>query len=223
MGSSSSRRRHRHAYYRAEPHTLGCQGRSSVAEQPCVSAGFYGGDECLARWSHRRADAIGRGGQEGQIPVFYGGDPDNIPINDNVITQVIPLKNIPPDKLRVDLGPMICADADISVDAASNALVVTDVSAKINSLTQIIQKLDNLKTVPLKLEYKQLQYTNAAMRRKTDQRLCFRQWGQVPGIAGAGAAAPVAARRPWPEWWRWRGGRRGSPTRPPLRGFRCPH
>ena len=62
---------------------------------------------------------------------------------------------------RNDIMPLVSSDADLSANAVSNSLVITDTSAKINRLTQIIQKLDNVQTVPLKLEYKQLQFTNA--------------------------------------------------------------
>jgi hypothetical protein len=77
--------------------------------------------------------------KKAQMPVFVGADPEKIPLNETLITQVIPLILIPAGELRQELG------GGMDVDVTSNSLIVTDTSAKIHRLVQIIRKLDEQK------------------------------------------------------------------------------
>ena len=81
-----------------------------------------------------------------QVPVHVGADPATIALNDDVITQVIPLVTCSAEQLRKDLLPLLSQDAQIAT-THPNSLVITDTSAKINRLVQIIQKLDQPKRV----------------------------------------------------------------------------
>ena len=129
--------------------------------------------------------------KKAQIPVFEGAIPDNIPLNDNIITQVIPLKNVAAVGLRNDLVPLLSADADVTANAASNTIVVTDTSAKIHRLVEIIQKLDNQKSIKTVIEYRQLINSNAADAARLINAM-FNPANTAAGTAGGGGGGGAA-------------------------------
>ena len=45
--------------------------------------------------------------KKGNLPVHFGADPAAIELNDEMITQVIPMKNMDAVKLRTELAPII--------------------------------------------------------------------------------------------------------------------
>jgi type II secretory pathway component GspD/PulD (secretin) len=129
------------------------------------------------------------------IPVFKGADPDEVPDDDSLRTQIIPLNNVSALQLRNDLMPLMGGgETDVTSGAASNSLVITDTSAKIKRLLVIIQKLDNVKTVPLKLEYRQMQHTNAQDAAQLMNRLFA---PPNTGEAQAPASKPASSANGW--------------------------
>jgi hypothetical protein len=84
--------------------------------------------------------------KKAQIPVFTGNDPAKIPLNDTLITQVIPIKNVPAGALLNDLRPLLSADADCTANASSNCIILTDTSAKIHRMAEIIDAVDKVAT-----------------------------------------------------------------------------
>ena len=76
------------------------------------------------------------------IPVAFGADPESIPETDELITQVIPVKNVDASKLRQDLQPLVSADADFTANQGSNSLILTDTCANIRRIVKIIANLD---------------------------------------------------------------------------------
>ena len=82
--------------------------------------------------------------KKANIPVRVSGQPEEVPLNNNVITQIIPLQNLDAVRLRSDLAPLISADADVTANAASNVIIVTDTAAKIHRLVQMTSALDQL-------------------------------------------------------------------------------
>jgi general secretion pathway protein D len=80
--------------------------------------------------------------KKSNIPVHYGADPAAIEPTDELITQVIPIKNVDAVKLRQDLTPLIGNDADVTANGGSNAIVITDTSANIRRVVEIISTLD---------------------------------------------------------------------------------
>jgi biotin carboxyl carrier protein len=78
------------------------------------------------------------------IPVHVSGEPDDIALNNNIITQIIPLKNVDAVRLRNDLLPLMSADADTTANTEANAILITDTSAKIHRLVEMTAALDKL-------------------------------------------------------------------------------
>ena len=78
--------------------------------------------------------------EKSNIPVFFGADPAQIPETDTIITQVIPVRKVDAVRLRADLTPL--TDATMSANAGSNTIMITDTSANIRRVVQIIASLD---------------------------------------------------------------------------------
>lgn len=100
------------------------------------------------------------------IPVFYGSDPDQISPTDELITQVIQLRNIDAVKVLGEIQPLRNPDADITASASSNTIIVTDSSSAIRRLARIIKMLDGQETSASDIRIRQLQFANATAAAK---------------------------------------------------------
>ncbi len=76
------------------------------------------------------------------IPVYHGNDPDKIKAGDDVITHIIPVRYVDATKLAEDLAPLLPDYAEMTANEGSNSLIITDTSANIKKMVQIVQKLD---------------------------------------------------------------------------------
>ncbi len=105
-----------------------------------------------------RADKTNRG----DIPVHFGADPTTIDGTDEIITQVIPIKNVDAVKLHQDLKPIIGTQADVASNAGSNAIVMTDTAANVRRVVEIINTLDKSESQTSELKVIQLKNASAA-------------------------------------------------------------
>ena len=80
--------------------------------------------------------------KKGSLPVRVGSDPEGIDQTDEMITQVIPIRYMDAVKLKTNLQPLLDKDADVAADDASNAIVITDTSANIRRIAQVIAAMD---------------------------------------------------------------------------------
>jgi general secretion pathway protein D len=94
-------------------------------------------------------------------PVHYGANPAEIAVSDQIITQVIPVASVDSTKLKNDLQPMLNPDATIVANQGSNTIVVTDTSANIRRMVEIIAALDQHKESISDILIRQLKYANA--------------------------------------------------------------
>jgi len=100
--------------------------------------------------------------KKGNIPVHFGADPKEIPNTDELITQVIPLKNVDAGKLRDDLKPLTSTDADVAANEASNTIVITDTCSSIHRLAEIIFAMDQEEGTTTAMRIVQLHSAKAA-------------------------------------------------------------
>ncbi|MGD0253677.1 MAG: secretin N-terminal domain-containing protein, partial [Verrucomicrobiota bacterium] len=77
------------------------------------------------------------------IPVKTGNDPAAIPNNDEIVTQIIPIRFVEARQLSSDLSSFISPQATIVANEAGNSIVVTDTQSNIRHLVEIIQAVDN--------------------------------------------------------------------------------
>ena len=117
------------------------------------------------------------------IPVYSGSDPEAIPATDRLVTQVIPLQFTDAVQLKRDLAPLIPAYADLSSNAAGNALILTDTQANIRRIVEIVHSLDARMASVSEVKVFQLKYANATNAAKLINDL----FKQDQPATGAGA------------------------------------
>jgi general secretion pathway protein D len=99
--------------------------------------------------------------KKGNIPVHFGGDPDEIKSSNELITQVVPVRNIDALKLKSELQPLLSTEADVTATSGSNAIIVTDTSSNIRRLAQIIKSLDQGEASATEMRIIQLKHADA--------------------------------------------------------------
>jgi general secretion pathway protein D len=76
------------------------------------------------------------------IPVKQGSNPENIPSNDETVTQIIPVRFVEVVQLIKDLQPLVSTSSTMTANEAGNAIVMTDTQANIRRVAEIIQAID---------------------------------------------------------------------------------
>ena len=76
------------------------------------------------------------------IPVKVGSDPKSIPKNDEMVTQIIPVRYANALQLTKDLTPLLPTFANLTANESGNALVLTDTQADIHRMAEIVKALD---------------------------------------------------------------------------------
>jgi general secretion pathway protein D len=80
--------------------------------------------------------------KQAEVKVQVGSDPDKIKVGDDVITQVIPLSYADAAELKRDLANLMPKRGDISANARSNTLIITDIASNVHRFAEIIKQLD---------------------------------------------------------------------------------
>ncbi len=75
-------------------------------------------------------------------PVRIGADPAYIPRNDAIVTQIMPVRYANVAEVTEIIRPALSTGAQMAVYPRTNSLMVTDTSANIYHVAQIIQQLD---------------------------------------------------------------------------------
>ena len=84
-----------------------------------------------------RAEAAKR-----NLQVRFGNNPSDIPRNDTVITQIIPLNYANADEISQIIQPLLATGAQMATYSKTNSIVITDTSSNIHHIAKIIQNLD---------------------------------------------------------------------------------
>lgn len=95
------------------------------------------------------------------IPVRVGNKPDEIAETDEVITQVIPIRHADARQLVEDLSGIIAETADITANQSSNAMIITDTSANIRRIVEVVAAVDTAISSVATVEVFPLQFANA--------------------------------------------------------------
>ena len=76
------------------------------------------------------------------IPVKQGSDPANIPRNDEIVTQILPMRFVEAAQLIKDLQPLVSSTTTMTANEAGNSIVITDTQANIRRVAEIIKAID---------------------------------------------------------------------------------
>ena len=80
--------------------------------------------------------------QKRDLPVMTGSDPSKIPRNEEMVTQILPVRYGEAAKLVDNLRPLLAENATITANESSNTILMTDTQANIRRIAQIIQAID---------------------------------------------------------------------------------
>ena len=77
------------------------------------------------------------------IPVKSGNNPDDIPKNAEIVTQIIPVRFVDARQLISDLTSFVSSQATVVANEAGNSIIITDTQQNIRHLTEIIKAIDS--------------------------------------------------------------------------------
>lgn len=126
-----------------------------------------------------------------ELPIRIGSDPNQIPINDSMVTQLIPLTFADADEIAQVVQPLITGKIKLSPYRRTNSLIVTDTNAKIHYLTRIIQQLDvegaqeQVQVIPLK-------HASAQVLSEQLSRILSQRHAPLPSSTRARRATPIS-------------------------------
>ncbi|UCG59178.1 MAG: type II secretion system secretin GspD [Phycisphaerales bacterium] len=76
------------------------------------------------------------------LRVRIGSDPAQIPVNDSIATQIMPLRYADATEIIHIIQPLLATDSQVDTYPKTNSIVLTDTSSNIHHIAKIIQKLD---------------------------------------------------------------------------------
>ncbi|HEY3915786.1 MAG TPA: secretin N-terminal domain-containing protein, partial [Verrucomicrobiae bacterium] len=71
------------------------------------------------------------------------GGPAQIPIDDEIVTEILPVQTLSPEQLVKDLESLIPKDATVSANEAGSAIIMTAPQRDIHRISEIISDLDS--------------------------------------------------------------------------------
>lgn len=120
--------------------------------------------------------------KKSDIPVTKGGDPTRIPKNQQIVTQIIPVRFLGAVQLAKDLQPLMPTQMTLTANEAGNALLITDTQANIRRLAEIIYALDTSVSSMSAVRVFALQYADA----KTVADMVKEVFGNTGNSGGGG-------------------------------------
>jgi general secretion pathway protein D len=94
------------------------------------------------------------------IPVKVSNDPDTIPINDEIVTEVIPIRFVDAGDLVKDLSSFVSPEATVVANDAGNSIVITDTQSNIRHIVEIIKAIDSSAEAETEIHVFRLQYAS---------------------------------------------------------------
>ncbi len=94
------------------------------------------------------------------IPVKIGNDPSAVPNNDEIVTQIIPIRYVDASQLVSDLSSFVSPQATVVANQAGNSIVITDTQENIHHLMEIIEDIDSSAAGENVIQVFNLKYAN---------------------------------------------------------------
>ena len=94
------------------------------------------------------------------IPVKSGNNPDEIPNNAEIVTQIIPIRFVEARQLVSDLTSFVSPQATVVANEEGNSIVITDTQANIRHLTEIITAVDDSAEAETEIRVFHLKYAS---------------------------------------------------------------
>jgi general secretion pathway protein D len=84
-------------------------------------------------------------------PVIANANPDEIPQNDTVVTQIIPVQSLNPTQLSRDLQALVPDRDTLTPNEGGNALIMTAPQSDIHRIAEVIKALDSTSVSDVKV------------------------------------------------------------------------
>jgi general secretion pathway protein D len=136
------------------------------------------------------------------VPVRSGTDPNAIIPGDELVTHIIPIRYADAVKLKDNLSTLISPDADFTANEETNTLIITDTTANIRRLVEIVNEVDTHTASVDAIRVFHLEYADATDTAKLINDI-FEEDGQTSTAAGQQMTRIFAQMMP--------GGRGGPP------------
>jgi general secretion pathway protein D len=94
------------------------------------------------------------------IPVKTGNKPQEIPKNDEIVTQIIPIRFVEARQLVSDLSSFVSPQATVVANEAGNSIVITDTQSNIRHIAEIIKAMDDSAEAETEIRVFHLKYAN---------------------------------------------------------------
>ena len=95
-------------------------------------------------------------GTRGNLPVRIGCDPGSVPIDDSLVTQIIPVQHADVTQISTIVTSLVSSSGHVVAFPETNTIIVTDSSSAIHRALRIVRELDiegpreNMEVMPLK-------------------------------------------------------------------------
>jgi general secretion pathway protein D len=76
------------------------------------------------------------------LPVKSGSNPEGIPDNDEMVTQIIPVRFVEVTQLIKDIQPLVSTQTAMTANESGNSIVITDTQANIHRVAEVIKAID---------------------------------------------------------------------------------
>jgi type II secretory pathway component GspD/PulD (secretin) len=76
-------------------------------------------------------------------PVKVASGPNQIPLNDEIVTEILPVQTLNPEQLVKDLESLIPKNATVNANEAGGAIIMTAPQRDVHRISQIIADLDS--------------------------------------------------------------------------------
>ena len=127
------------------------------------------------------------------IPVKTGNTPESIPKNDEMITQIIPVRYANAVQMVKDLTALLPTYANLTANESGNALVLTDVQSDIRRMVEIVKALDTSISGISTIRVFPLRYADAKELANVVKEIFPSSTSSNTRTGGAGGGNPMAA------------------------------
>ena len=121
------------------------------------------------------------------IPVKIGNNPVNIPKNDEIVTQIIPIRFVEARQLVSDLSLFVSSQATVVANETGNSIIVTDTQANIRHLAEIIKAVDDSAEAETEIRVFRLKFASPA-------DVASELSSVFPSSSGSSAQSPISFR-----------------------------
>ncbi len=126
-----------------------------------------------------------------KLPIRVGCDPSAIPLDDSLVTQIMPLRYANAEEVSRILRSHLPTGAQMDTYSRTNAIILTDTSSNIHHLARIVAQLD-IPSAQREITVIPLQYASASVLSKQITEIMTTNELQSSRPRRAGVPTPIA-------------------------------